>query len=93
MQRLSDDAPPRYIALHKPYMTLCSLEDDSDKKDRSTLRALDLPPGMLNVGRLDRDSEGLLLLTRETHDECEHNKSRGQAPGHARRAFIGALMH
>ena len=33
----------------------------------------------------------MLLLTREKHDECEHNKSRGQAPGHARRALLGAL--
>ena len=28
---------------------------------------------------------------RETRDECEHNKSRGQAPGHARRALRSAL--
>ena len=62
MHRLPDQSP-RYIALHKPYMTLCSFADDTNKKDRATLRILDLPSGMLNVGRLDRDSEGLLLLT------------------------------
>ena len=32
-----------------------------------------------------------MLAAPEKHDECERNKSRGQAPGHARRALRGAL--
>ena len=59
----------RYVALWKPYMTLTSFEDDAPKanrkgrSERSTLLKFSLPRGLQNVGRLDRDSEGLLLLT------------------------------
>jgi 23S rRNA pseudouridine2457 synthase len=66
----------RYIACYKPALTLCSLNSDSDRAlrknrdTRSTLADLSLPDndnegeGPLHiVGRLDRDSEGLLLLT------------------------------
>ena len=60
--RRVDGAAPRYFALHKPYMTLCSCSEDG-KKQRNTLSSLGLPDGVVNVGRLDRDSEGLLLLT------------------------------
>ena len=42
-------------------MTLCSFGEDA--RGRANLSDLDLPVGVLNVGRLDRDSEGLLLLT------------------------------
>ena len=51
----------RYVALSKPYLTLCSFGEDT--KGRANLSDLDLPMGVRNVGRLDRDSEGLLLLT------------------------------
>jgi 23S rRNA pseudouridine2457 synthase len=45
-------------------MTLCSFIDDSTgARGRSTLAHLGLPDGVMNIGRLDRDSEGLLLLT------------------------------
>ena len=63
MERLADGAPPRYIALHKPFLTLCSFCDEEAARGRATLGDLGLPDGVLNVGRLDRDSEGLLLLT------------------------------
>ena len=55
----------RVFALWKPYMTLCSFLDEADPgaRGRDTLDGLNLPQGCLNVGRLDRDSEGLLLLT------------------------------
>jgi 23S rRNA pseudouridine2457 synthase len=51
------------IALYKPYNTLCSFVDEAGARGRTTLLTLNLPAGLVNVGRLDRDSEGLLLLT------------------------------
>lgn len=59
----------RYIACYKPALTLCSLNVDilrSEKKGRpprNTLADMNLPGGLHIMGRLDRNSEGLLLLT------------------------------
>jgi 23S rRNA pseudouridine2457 synthase len=73
-----------YIALYKPVMMLCSLNDDEaraqrkNRERRQTLADLAaLPAGLHTVGRLDRDSEGLLLLTNDgmfthvVHTTCE----------------------
>lgn len=49
------------IALHKPYGVLSQFTTEVD--DQRTLAEFGLPKGIYPVGRLDRDSEGLLLLT------------------------------
>lgn len=65
----SDKGSYRYVAFYKPALTLCTLRDDAARAERkqrearSTLKEFNLPKGLHIVGRLDRDSEGLLLLT------------------------------
>lgn len=57
--------PLVYLVLHKPRDVLCT---SSDPAGRKTIHGL-LPPGLMSrvytVGRLDRDSEGLILVTND----------------------------
>ncbi len=51
---------PRLIALNKPFAAVCQFSRDGD---RPTLADFVRVPGVYPAGRLDTDSEGLLLLT------------------------------
>jgi 23S rRNA pseudouridine2457 synthase len=50
------------VAFHKPMNVLCQFTDRS-ATPRPTLAGFGLPKGIYAAGRLDFDSEGLLLLT------------------------------
>ncbi len=73
---------PIYIMLNKPRNVLSSTEDELGE-DRQTVRDLvDLPGHLYPVGRLDRNSTGLILLTNDghlanrlTHPRYEHPKT------------------
>ncbi len=51
------------IALHKPYDVLSQFT--AEAPGQRTLAEFGLPKGVYPIGRLDRDSEGLLLLSDE----------------------------
>lgn len=71
-----------YIALHKPKGVISSLEDELDE-GRPTVRDLiDVPGHLYPVGRLDKQSTGLMLMTNDgrlahhlTHPRYRHEKT------------------
>ena len=78
--RIAPEAHKRYILYHKPAGEVTTV---SDEKGRETVmdRFRDFPVRLYPVGRLDYDSEGLLLLTNDgelaqrlTHPSCEVDK-------------------
>ncbi len=70
-----------YIALNKPKGIISSLQDELNQ-GRTTVRDLiDIPGHLYPVGRLDKPSEGLMLMTNDgdlahklTHPRYEHEK-------------------
>ena len=68
------------IAYNKPYGVLCQFTD-AGRPPRPTLAGFGLPVGVYAAGRLDFDSEGLLLLT----DDGVQLNDGPTLPGRARR--------
>lgn len=54
--------PYRYIVFHKPYGVLSQFTPEDGAR---SLAEFDLPKDVYAAGRLDKDSEGLLLLTND----------------------------
>lgn len=72
-------APPLTLMLNKPVGTICSSDDAQGRTVFALLRAI--PHRLFTIGRLDKNSEGLLLLTNDgelanrlTHPRYEHRK-------------------
>lgn len=58
-----DNAMSRVILFNKPFGVLSQFTDAKSPTERPTLSGFGLPPAVYAAGRLDRDSEGLLVLT------------------------------
>jgi 23S rRNA pseudouridine2457 synthase len=54
--------PHRHFIIHKPYGYLSQFTGEKEKKKKLG-ELYDFPEGTMAIGRLDEDSEGLLLLT------------------------------
>lgn len=53
----------RHFLIHKPYGYLSQFVYELKRKKKLLGELYDFPPGIMAIGRLDEDSEGLLLLT------------------------------
>ena len=73
------------VAFNKPYGVLSQFNPNPGEPDQRTLAEFDLPDKVAPVGRLDMDSEGLLLLTDEPRivDRLLHPRFR-----HKRRYLV-----
>lgn len=81
-QRIGSDFQPIYIVVNKPQGVLSTTASQKDDQ-RPTIRELiDVPGHLLTIGRLDADSEGLMILTNDgavankiSHPRYEHTKT------------------
>ena len=73
----------RYIIFYKPYGVLSQFSKDTP--EQSTLQDYISIPDVYPVGRLDADSEGLLLLT--NHGQLQHRLCHPQF-GHSRTYWV-----
>ena len=65
-KRLKREPPAeqKIVLFNKPFQVLCQFTDESDKKRKTLANFIDVK-GVYAAGRLDFDSEGLLMLTND----------------------------
>lgn len=65
-KKISTTSPLRYFVLNKPKGFLCT---NDPKVKKRAIDLLELPPSLrlFTIGRLDKDTEGLLLVTNDGH--------------------------
>ena len=82
---LKQDASKIYIALNKPqgYVTSCS-----QQQSKIILDLIDIDERIYPVGRLDKDSEGLVLLT---NDGDLHNKLSHPSFNHEKEYIVTTI--
>lgn len=78
----------KHFIFHKPYGYLSQFVCELKKK-KLIGHLFDFPPGTMAIGRLDEDSEGLLLLTT---DGKESERVRGKAIGKEYYAQVDGLI-
>lgn len=90
------------IAFHKPFRVLSAFTPDGSAND--TLAAFGFPPHVYPIGRLDADSEGLLLLSDEpsltsrllgpgrSHPRTYHAQVEGSPDESALASLRGGLL-
>ena len=64
-QRIRAAEPPVYIMVNKPRWVLSTTEPDPRRKHRTLRDLVPVPERVFPVGRLDLESEGLVLLTND----------------------------
>ena len=68
----------RVILFNKPMGVLTQFTDTRSPTERPTLSGFGLPKGVYPAGRLDRDSEGLLVLTDDGRLQARISSPRAQ---------------
>lgn len=71
---------PRLILLNKPFDMLSQFTDVRSPTPRRTLSDVVDVPGVYPAGRLDRDSEGLLLLTDDGRLQAQLSDPKHKTP-------------
>ena len=71
---------PRVILFNKPMGVLSQFTDARAPTPRATLSDFGLPKGVYAAGRLDRDSEGLLVLTDDGRLQARIASPRAKTP-------------
>lgn len=66
----------RHFKIHKPYGFLSQFKLEKPRKKRLLGELYDFPEGIMSIGRLDENSEGLLLLTTDGKMSAKINSSR-----------------
>lgn len=68
------------ILFNKPFGVLTQFTDAKSPTERPTLSSFDLPKGVYAAGRLDRDSEGLLVLTDDGKLQAQLSSPKFKTP-------------